>query len=398
MAMHGEPLALPAGADWPAVVAEARRLAVDLVVCGPEQPLSEGLADLLTEARIPVFGPTRAAAQLESSKEFAKRVMQKAGIPTAAFELATSEDDCRRIALALLKRTGGAVLKASGLAAGKGVFVCKDEREVEDGLRHLYHTDMSRAAATVVVEETLRGRECSYFTFIGEGGATGLGFAVDYKRLEDGDRGPNTGGMGCYAPVPWLPADAEQRVVTAVVEPLLATLAREGIPYRGWLYVGLMWDPSRGPRVVEFNVRLGDPEAQVLAAYDDRDWLAQIAVKVGLPVPEAALAAARAQITHRDATVGVVMASRGYPFGEGEVPGVELPRDVFGRATGVQVFAASVEGAGLPVKTGKGRVLTVVARGKDFAAARAAAYADVRRIAEHWPSARWRPDVAAQPT
>ncbi len=392
MAELGEPLSLPADADHQRLVAVALGLGIDCVVCGPETPLAEGLADTLEGAGLPVFGPRRAAAALESSKAFAKEVMRAAGIPTAAYELVSSESACRAAALAMLARTGGTVLKASGLAAGKGVFVCRTAADVEAGLRHLYHSDMRQAAATVVVEETLVGRECSYFTFIGQNGATGLGFAVDYKRLEDGDHGPNTGGMGCYAPVPWLPADAAAQVEQKVVKPLLAELARRDVPYRGCLYVGLMWRDD-GFAVVEFNVRLGDPEAQVLAVYDDRDWLALIAAKLGLPVPTSALTAATAKIAHDDCAVNVVMASRGYPFGaEAEGPPVTLPAKLM-HAPGAQVFAASVGGTSEAIVTGTGRVLSIAARGASFEAARRAAYARVEAIAAAWPGCRFRNDV-----
>lgn len=383
---------LPPSADNRQVSEAAKALGVDLVVVGPEVPLAEGLADALLAQGVKVFGPRQKAAQLESSKAFSKEMMRKAGVPTAPFELARGEQDCRRLALAMLARTGGTVLKASGLAAGKGVFVCTDKDDIEEGLRHLYHTDMTKAAGTVVVEETLKGREVSYFTFIGVGGATGLGFAVDFKRLEDQDRGPNTGGMGCYAPVPWLPVGAEKLVEERVVRPLLAQLEKEGIEYTGCLYVGIMWTET-GPEVVEFNVRLGDPEAQVLSVYDDRDWLALMAFKAGLPVDAAALAKASAKVTHKDRAVAVVMAAKGYPFGSASDSAKgHLPLSLF---TEGDVFAASVSpGVDGQLATGAGRVLTVCARGHDFAAARERAYGKVKIIAHQWPDARFRRDIA----
>lgn len=389
-----EPLDLPPDAPLAEVVEHAVKLGIDLVVVGPEGPLEAGLADQLAARGIPAFGPLARAAALESSKQFAKDVMKRAGIPTASYELATSEDQCRTAALALLARTGGAVLKASGLAAGKGVFVCTTAAEIAAGLKHLYHSDMKKAAATVVVEETLIGRECSYFSFLGQGGSTGIGFAVDFKRLEDQDLGPNTGGMGAYAPVQWLPPDAAEQVEARVVAPLIKTLAADGIAYTGCLYVGVMWGKD-GPRVVEFNVRLGDPEAQILAVHDDRDWLALMAAKCGLPVPKDQLQRASVPLSMKPRTVGVVMASRGYPFGEGELPGVALPRDVFERAS-ARVFGAAVTGAELPMQTGAGRVLTVVARAASFAAARDQAYAEVRRLAAPWPGVRYRTDIGAR--
>lgn len=395
----GAVLDLPPNASNRELADAAQREQFDLVVVGPETPLSEGLADALADKGVPTFGPKQRAAALESSKAFSKEIMRKAKIPTAAFELAHGETECRRMALAMLARTGGAVLKASGLAAGKGVFVCRDKDEIEDGLQHLYHTDMTRAAATVVVEETLIGREVSYFTFLGQGGATGLGFAVDYKRLEDDDRGPNTGGMGCYAPVPWLPTGAEKLVEERVVTPLLAQLEADGIDYTGCLYVGLMWTET-GPEVVEFNVRFGDPEAQVLSVYDDRDWLVLMAYKAGLTVDADALRQATAKVTHKERAVAVVMASKGYPFGTGsENARTTLPRSLFAsKSDHLSIYAASV-GVGDAddcVRTGLGRVLTVCARASDFSAARAKAYEKVQAVAALWPEARYRRDIGAR--
>ncbi len=398
----GEPIDLAPTADFESLAQVASRLAIDLVVSGPEAPLSEGLSDTLKRHGIPVFGPERAAAQLESSKEFAKAVMSRAGIPTAAYVNVRTEADCRREALAMLSAKGGVVLKASGLAAGKGVFVCATAGDVENGLNHLYHTDMSAASGTVVLEEVLAGRECSYFTCIGVGGATGLGFAVDFKRLEDDDQGPNTGGMGCYAPAAWLPSDAEAQVIERVVDPLLAQFKKDGLPYCGWLYVGLMWHPVKGPQVIEFNVRLGDPEAQVLAVYDERDWLPVVAAKAGLDVPADALRRATTPLAHGERAVCVVMASQSYPYGKdagqvGELPAGAFagPADPQGKAS-AKVFAASVKKGSTPnqIATAAGRVLSVVARGPSFAAARERAYLKVQEIGHGWKGARFRADIA----
>lgn len=397
----GEPIDLPPTAGFDALAQLASRLAVDLVVSGPEAPLSEGLADTLKRHGIPVYGPVQAAAQLESSKEFAKEVMTRANIPTAAFVKVRSESDCRREALAMLAAKGGVVLKASGLAAGKGVFVCQTKDEVENGLNHLYHTDMSVASGTVVLEEVLVGRECSYFTCIGAGGATGLGFAVDFKRLGDDDQGPNTGGMGCYAPAAWLPQDAEAQVVAKVVDPLLAQFKKDGLTYCGWLYVGLMWHPVKGPQVIEFNVRLGDPEAQVLAVYDERDWLPVVAAKAGLHVPAEEFRRATAPVTHEDRAVCVVMASESYPYGKdagriGQLPAAAFAGPADSQATaGAKVFAASVKkGEADKIATAAGRVCSVVARGPSFAAARERAYSKVKEIDQSWRGARYRADIA----
>jgi phosphoribosylamine--glycine ligase len=370
----------------------AKELGISAVVCGPEQPLAAGLANLFWSMGLPVFGPKREAALLESSKFFAKDMMAKAGITTAGFSVAKSEVECREQALAKLRETGGVVLKASGLASGKGVFVCSSESDVLAGLKHLYGDTMRAAAETVVVEEVLYGRECSYFTFIGRGQSTGLGFAVDYKRLLSGDKGPNTGGMGSYAPVPWLPANAGERVEAEVVEPLLKTLAREGIDYCGWLYVGVMWN-ELGPQVIEFNVRLGDPEAQILAVADDRDWLELILDKVGVKKLTNGKFVAWKPKT---CVVGIVMASAGYPFGGKIEHPVELPRSLFANTEDPRVFAGAVgPSTGRDsILTGSGRVLTVVASAATFTEAKRRAMKQVMGIAGQWPGSQWRADVA----
>lgn len=397
----GRTLEVPASAPLAEVVAAAKAAQVDLVVCGPEGPLEAGLADLLqaTQPAIACFGPCAAAASLEASKAFAKDVMRAAGIPTADFEVITNAtvDTVRAAARRFLQKRGGVVLKASGLAAGKGVFVCTTETQIEEGLKRLYQSDMAAAASTLVLEDLLRGRECSYFSFLGADGATGLGFAVDYKRLDDGDLGPNTGGMGCYAPVPWLPPDAEERVVQSVVEPLLEELKLRKIIYTGCLYVGLMWT-DEGPKVVEFNVRLGDPEAEVLAVYDDRDWLALMAAKAGLPVPAATVAAATAPITHGESAVAVVMASAGYPYGGKAEIATSLDRRLFDPTrSDVKCFASAVRAdAGGELVTASGRVLTLAARGASFALARQKVYAQVERLAREWSGCRYRLDIAGR--
>lgn len=400
MASLGQALDLSPEAPLAQLVVAAQQARVDLVVCGPEGPLEAGLADLLKKATpsIPCFGPEAAAAALESSKAFAKEVMQSAGIPTASYQIISNADAerVRSAALVFCQERGGVVIKASGLAAGKGVFVCTTPEQIGEAVTRLYQSEMATAATTIVLEEILRGRECSYFSLLGADGATGLGFAVDHKRLEDGDRGPNTGGMGCYAPVPWLPLDAEAQVVASVVEPLQNELRRRGITYTGCLYVGLMWS-EQGPKVVEFNVRLGDPEAQVLAVYDDRDWLALMAAKAGLKVPAQALAAATAPIVHKQCAVAVVMASAGYPYGgQPEESALLEPRflDV-AQADTVQAFAASIRAeADGQLRTGSGRVLTLVARGDDFARARDTVYEAAEQLAGRWPGCRFRRDIA----
>ncbi len=389
----GEFLELAPGADYEAVLHAARAKDVELIIIGPEAPLSAGVADKAKAMGFKVFGPSAAAAQLEASKAFAKSVMQAAGVPTAAHEVAIGVDDCRVKALSRLKTTGGVVLKASGLAAGKGVFVCQTEAEVAEALRHLYQTDMRQAAATVVIEELMIGRECSYFTLLGEHGtAKSLGFAVDYKRLQDNDQGPNTGGMGCYTPVPWLPTDAAVQIETQVVQPVMRELQQRGITYVGWLYVGLMWTTG-GPRVVEFNVRLGDPEAQVLAVRDSGDWLADILDVLGLNKSNQ-----RAVPGSTGVAVGVVMTSPHYPFGHDSVnhEAVIALAELRRLRPAAHLFTASVLAAAKPgdVVPAKGRVLTLVGKGDDFDAARSEAYQLVAAVRRVWPEAHCRTDIA----
>lgn len=241
MELIGEKLDLPNDADWKSVIQKAKDNNINFIVAGPELPLAEGLANLGEKMGIPVFGPIKEAAQLESSKSFAKEIMQTADIPTASFKVVTNQEDCEQEAYQMLNKKGGVVLKADGLAAGKGVFVCKDKKDLDDAIKRLYQTGLQKAADRIVLEEVLEGRECSFFTFLGEGGATTLDFAVDFKRLKDNDLGPNTGGMGCYTPVPWLPKNAADIVNEQVVNPLIQELKKRGITYTGCLYVGLMW-------------------------------------------------------------------------------------------------------------------------------------------------------------
>ena len=210
-----------------------------------EKPLDEGFADACNKLGVPTFGPEKLAAQLEASKAFSKEVMREAGVPTAEYHIEDDHEKAKVLASSMLDRLGGAVIKASGLAGGKGVFVCSSQTQIDAAFDRLA-TSMKDASQTLVIEEVLAGRECSYFTFIGEGGASPLGFAVDFKRLKDGDVGPNTGGMGCYTPVSWLPDNAQQVVHEQIIDPLLKELARRDIQYVGCLYVGIMWS-EKGP-------------------------------------------------------------------------------------------------------------------------------------------------------
>jgi phosphoribosylamine--glycine ligase len=374
-------------ASFEELYGEILRIQIDAVICGPEKPLAEGLADFLEARRIPVFGPKKEAARLEASKAFAKDVMVSAGVPTAAYHVVHDEESCRNVACDMFARLGGVVLKASGLAAGKGVFVCHQEAEISAALKMLYSSPMKSSAGEVVVEELLIGRECSYFALIGNGEIKELGFAVDFKRLRDKDEGPNTGGMGCYTPVPWLPEDAGHQVQRLVVLPTLAELSKRSLEYTGFLYVGLMWG-AEGPKVVEFNVRLGDPEAQILAVADQRDWLTMIADILQLTNHPSSSEEIEGK------AVGVVLAAEGYPYESAKDHVIFTPNDL-GPDLNTSVFTAAVHAEGFDsLRSGNGRVLTVVGKGQTLAEARDYAYSRVEKLTRHWPQAQWRRDIA----
>lgn len=370
------------------LLARVKERRLDFVVVGPEAPLAAGIVDLADRLGIKVFGPRQAAAQLESSKRFAKELMQAAGVPTAGFAVAGSRSACQRLAEERLGAQGGVVLKASGLAGGKGVFVCLDQQQVSAALEHLYGESMKAASQEVVVEELLTGRECSFFVLVGQG-VSPLGFAVDFKRLHNNDDGPNTGGMGCYSPVPWLPTDAQDQVMQQVVRPIVAALKERQIPYSGFLYVGLMWTAD-GPKVIEFNVRLGDPEAQVLALQDATDWGQTIAYHLGLQPEPSAPAATNQQRR----SVCVVMTSSDYPFGQEQLPRHLLDDAVFAEGD-TTVFAAAVtatdEGQ---IRRGRGRVLAVAGAAASFGDARTKVYSRVEAVKRLWPDCHFRTDIA----
>jgi phosphoribosylamine--glycine ligase len=358
--------------DAPALLALAQREHVDLVVIGPEAPLAAGVADRLREAGLAVFGPSAAAAQLEASKAFAKDFMVRHGIPTAGH--ATFDD--QHAAAAHVRALGGpCVVKADGLAAGKGVAVCDGPDAALAALDEIMAARRFGAAgARVVIEERLEGEEASYYAITDGEHVVTLAAAQDHKRALDGDRGENTGGMGAYAPAPLVTPAVEKRVLEEIVHPTLRGLAADGLPYRGVLFVGLMVDAAGAPRVVEFNVRFGDPETQALMLQMRGDLAPLLA------------GAARGQLEavsdadEGDAAVCVVLASGGYPraFETGKpIEGIdEAERD-----PDVVVFHAGTKR--LPdgrLVTAGGRVLGVTARGRSLADARAAAYAACDRI------------------
>ncbi|HYS79347.1 MAG TPA: phosphoribosylamine--glycine ligase [Anaeromyxobacteraceae bacterium] len=350
--------------DVEGLAGEARRLQIDLVVVGPEAPLVAGLADRLRKDGVAVFGPSAAAAEIEGSKAFAKDVMLAAGIPTA--EHGTFRD--LEPALAFARARGGqVVVKADGLAAGKGVVVAGSLAEAEGALRDMLVGRVHGAAgATVVVEEKLEGLEASVIALADGERVRVLPSAQDHKRVGDGDRGPNTGGMGAFSPAAQVTPEVAREVEERVLLPALRELARRGRPFRGALYAGIMLTP-RGLRVLEFNARLGDPETQ------------PILMRLSGDLVPALLAAARGDLSATTIAVdprpamGVVLAAEGYPArpAAGDVvEGLAGPFDA-----GVQVFqAGTAAGPDGRVVTAGGRVLTVCAIGDDLAQARERAY------------------------
>jgi phosphoribosylamine--glycine ligase len=352
--------------DLDGIAGAARREQVSLVVIGPEAPLVAGLADRLTESGIRCFGPSAAAAALEGSKAFCKEVMEVSGVPTAAYRVVSEVE----AGLAAVDRYP-VVIKADGLAAGKGVIIAGDETEARTALEDLL---VGRRFGTerVVVEEHLEGYELSLLALCDGRSALPLASAQDYKRIFDGDRGPNTGGMGSYSPVSEVDAERAAELAHAVHQPVLDELSRRGTPFHGVLYAGLMMT-SEGPKVLEFNARLGDPETQAVLPRLRSDLLELMDAAIepgGLDGVSLEWAP--------DTSVTVVLASRGYPESSSSgdvIHGLDqMPDDVHVTHAGT---ARTPDGA---IVTAGGRVLSVTALGRDAADARAAAYAAAGRI------------------
>jgi len=359
-------------ADSEAVLALADREQIDLTVVGPELPLSLGIADRFAAEGRWLFGPTAAAARLESSKAFAKAFMARHGVPTARFRTCESLDeavDCVRSGEFGLP----VVLKADGLAAGKGVVIAEDRESAERAIAGAMRDHKYGAAGDrIVIEECLSGPEVSFFLICDGTRAVPIGTAQDHKRVFDEDRGPNTGGMGAFAPSPLVDAAFESRVMREIVDPVIAGMAEEDQPFHGFLYVGLMLTPS-GPKVIEFNVRLGDPEAQVVLPLIEEPLL---------PLLVAGVAGALRQTSVRlgsDSLAGVVIASRGYPESSEAGQPIEGIDDAEA-IPGVAVYHAGTAQRDGRLVTAGGRVLTVVGSGATFVEAIARAYAGVLKI------------------
>jgi len=358
--------------DIDALLVLAERERIDLTVVGPELPLSLGIVDRFLESDRLILGPTAAAARLESSKAFAKTFMAQHGVPTARFRIAESLADALRVV------RGGAfgfpvVLKADGLAAGKGVVIADDLQTAEATARAaMSQRKFGAAGERLVIEECLHGSEVSFFTVSDGSRALPIGAAQDHKRVFDEDRGPNTGGMGAVAPSPLVDAALSARIMGEIVDPVIAGMAEEGHPFRGFLYVGLMLTRS-GPAVIEFNVRLGDPEAQVILPLIDEPLA---------PLLATAAAGAFAQTgvkTGRGCLTGIVLASRGYPESSESgqtISGIEGAEAI----PDVVVYHAGTARKNNRIVTAGGRVLTVVGRGDHFAESIVRAYSGALRI------------------
>ncbi|MDH5831141.1 phosphoribosylamine--glycine ligase [Luteimonas sp. M1R5S18] len=368
-------------ADLHGLLKLARDERVGVTVVGPEVPLVAGIVDRFRAAGLRIFGPTAAAAQLEGSKAFAKDFLHRHGIPTAFYEVHTDVD----AALAYVRAKGAPiVVKADGLAAGKGVIVAMTLDEAEAAVRDMLSGNaFGDAGARVVIEEYLEGEEASFISMVDGTTALPMATSQDHKRVGDGDTGPNTGGMGAYSPAPVVTPEVHARVMREVVEPTVAGMAADGVPFTGFLYAGLMIDRTGAPKVIEFNVRFGDPETQPVLLRLQSDLLDLVEAALG-----GQLHRTRAEWNPRP-SLGVVMAARPYP----ETP---ITGDVIEGLDAVPIEAkvfhagTALDAAGRVVSAG-GRVLCVTALGDTVADAQRAAYAGVDRI--HWANAFHRSDI-----
>jgi phosphoribosylamine---glycine ligase len=368
--------------DFPAQIAFAQDNEIDLVIPGPEAPLVAGIADAMEEASIPCIGPSRAAAQLEGSKTFTKELCDAAGIPTAQWE---RFDDAAAAREFVRRRGAPVVVKADGLAAGKGVVVAATEAEALAAIDAMMQARaFGEAGASVVIEECLLGEEVSLFALCDGETALPLGAAQDHKRVREGETGPNTGGMGAYSPTPSFPPALQEAAMDGIIRPALAEMKRRGTPFRGILYAGLMLT-AEGVKLIEFNARFGDPECQTLLPRLMSDLL------------PALQAAYDGELKNFDlrwndvASIVVVMAARGYP--EAPERGSEIRGlDRAAALPNVLIFHAGTEAdTHGHIRAAGGRVLNVCATGADLQAARDAAYAAIRAI--DWPEGFCRHDI-----
>jgi phosphoribosylamine--glycine ligase len=370
-------------ADHAAVIAFCKAHAVDLVMVGPEAPLAAGIVDDLAAAGIKAFGPSKAAAQLESSKGFTKDLCRAHGIPTAAYERFS---DAAKAKAYIRAKGAPIVVKADGLAAGKGVVVAATVAEAEAAIDMMLGGGLGAAGAEAVVEEFLSGEEASFFVLCDGEHALPLAAAQDHKRAYDGDRGPNTGGMGAYSPAPVMTEAMCQRTMDEIIGPTLRAMKAKGMPYKGVLFAGLMITAS-GPKLIEYNVRFGDPETQVLMMRLMSDLL------------PALIAACDGELAHfglrwyPDAALTVVMAAKGYPGDYAKGTLIE-GLDVAEATEGVAIFHAGTRADGARILANGGRVLNVTATGPTVREAQRRAYQAVDRI--RWPDGFCRRDIGWQ--
>ncbi|MCL6284393.1 phosphoribosylamine--glycine ligase [Ruegeria sp. 2012CJ41-6] len=366
--------------DGGAVARFCEENAVEFVIVGPEAPLAAGVADRLREAGVLVFGPSAAAARLEASKSFTKEICDAANAPTAAYARFTEAEPAK----AYIRAQGAPiVVKADGLAAGKGVIVAMDVEAALEAVDDMLGGAFGSAGAEVVIEEFMTGEEASLFVLCDGRDILSIGTAQDHKRIGEGDTGPNTGGMGAYSPAPVLSAEVEARAMDQIVRPTMAEMAKRGMPFQGVLYVGLMIENGQ-PRLVEYNVRFGDPECQVLMMR-----LGAQAMDLMHAAAEGRLSAAQVNWAD-DHAMTVVMAAQGYPgdYSKGtEIGGLDdLPED-----SSNIVFHAGTKSQGGAVLASGGRVLNVTARGDSLRAARERAYEMVDRV--DWQDGYFRRDI-----
>jgi phosphoribosylamine---glycine ligase len=366
------------------LVAFAKKSEIALTVVGPEAPLAAGVVDAFREEDLAIFGPTRAAARLESSKDFAKAFMQRHGLPTAEYRTFTDARDAHAY---VATRGAPIVVKADGLAAGKGVVVARTQAEADAAIdAMLVDNAMGSAGARVVIEDFLEGEEASFIVMVDGRNVLPLASSQDHKRLQDGDRGPNTGGMGAYSPAPIVTPALHARIMREIITPAVNGMAADGAPYMGFLYAGVMIDGAGHPKVLEFNCRMGDPEAQPIVARLKSDLveLVQHAVDGTLDEVEAEW--------DRRAALGVVLAAAGYPDAprKGAIIG-GLDRVNEETHPGVHVFHAGTALQDGRVVVSGGRVLCVTALGDSVRQAQRAAYAAVADI--HFDGMQYRTDI-----
>jgi phosphoribosylamine--glycine ligase len=370
-------------ANHAAVIEFCKRNAVDLVVVGPETPLAAGIVDDLTEVGIKAFGPSKLAAQLEGSKGFTKDLCSEFDIPTGDYRRFGNANG----ALAYVRAQGAPiVVKADGLAAGKGVVVAKTLREAEDAIAMMFEGGFGAAGAEVVIEEFLSGREISFFALCDGETAIPLATAQDHKRVFDHDEGPNTGGMGAYSPTPFVTPEVHDQIMSRIILPTVAGMKQRGMPFRGILYAGVMVT-EQGPKLFEYNVRFGDPECQVLM------------LRMMSDIVPAFLASCDGELRHfdlrwfPDPALTVVMAAKGYPGDYAKGTRIEGLDDA-AKIEGVEIFHAGTVAKDGAVLANGGRVLNVCASGKTVLEAQQRAYEAVDRI--KWPDGFCRRDIAWQ--